>query len=414
MFLRLLLTLTLALGVLVSAADFNTLYEQLQEPLQREKKLLDHGGNDNYSSKYIRYAAFGDSWSSGVNYGPPNADLEYDYPNGTETCRCRRVNEAWPVQIRNSINNHTNSSVAPSWTQNRKIDLDFLACHASYFDDMPGQLRRLNDSKPPPDFATLMIGGNPGGFPDLLYNCIFWPERSRDYGPEYPDPEGECFKAVQRCQNNIGAQWFIDGVLRSIALILTEPRIRQNPDFKLYVVGYAELFNHEDEACGNWSFGVWPGKKPLLKKELRVEIDKVIRAGRELYDRLLNGPLFGDQVQYVDINHLFDGHRFCEPTLNGTLEQQNEKSWLYNLNWPGCIPVMEEDELRELELDASMLPYFCRKCGGLFGYGEFVRPFHPKAVAHVAIKDHVLQKLAEDPPIPQPDKDAPNGPHDEF
>ncbi|KAF2100069.1 hypothetical protein NA57DRAFT_55998 [Rhizodiscina lignyota] len=409
------LCLAFSLALLVNRADSNSAYQRFQESLQLEISRKEPDKADNYTSRFIRYAAFGDSWSSGVNYGPADQELEYDYPNGTETCRCRRVNEAWPVQLRDDINNMTNHSMAPEWTHGRQIDLDFVACHASYFDAIPEQLAQLNDTHPP-DFATLMIGGNPGGFPDLLFNCIFWPERSKDYGPEYPDPEGECYKAVQRCNENVRAQWFIEGVLRSIALILTEPRIARNPSFKLYVLGYASLFNEEDKACDQWSFGVWPGKKPLLKKALRKEINNVIHAGRELYDRLLNGPLFGDQVQYIDIDHLFDGRRFCEPTLNGTLQQQNEKSWLYNLEWPGCIPIMESDDpsLHELGLDEKRWPYFCRKCGGLLEYGEFVRPFHPKPPAHLAIKDLFLQKLAETISLDPPDKLRPKGLQDEF
>lgn len=373
-----------------------------------------------YSLKYVRYVSFGDSWSSGVNYGGPDASVEYNYPDQDEICRCRRVKEAWPNQLTVDLNNRTNSSsdAAPEWLQGRQIDLDFLACHASYFPDIPDQVSRLNKTYSP-DFGTLMIGGNPGGFADILYDCVFWPERGKDYGPEFPDPEGECFKALERANDIVRSQWFLEGILLSISLILTAPMVRRNPHFKLYVVSYATLFNDEDEACDDLSFGYWSGQKPLLKKELRQEINGVIHAGRKLYDRLLNGPLFSDQVRYIDIDHVFNGRRFCEPTMNGTLEQQNENSWLYNFVWPSCIPLMAEDAMADLDpghLHDTTWPTFCRKCGGLLDYGEFQRPFHPKPVAHKAIKDYVLQELAKTPPPPPPDRDHDGikGMHEEF
>lgn len=353
----------------------------------------------NYAKKYLRFASFGDSWSSGVNYGPPDESLEYNYPNQSEVCRCRRVNEAWPVQLMRSVNNITNDTSFPAWTSDRALDLDYVACYASYFEDIPGQIANLNQSFAP-EFATLTLGGNPGGFPDLLYNCIFWPDHGKDYGPEYPDPEGECWKAIERAKETVQSQLFLEGILRSVSLILTEPRIRQSLDFKLYVIGYAELFNPDDDSCDDLSFGVWSGKKPLLKKELRREINGIISMGRQLYDRILNSPLFSDTVRYVDINPLFKEHRFCEKTDNGTLEQQNDKSWLYNLQWPACIPITDNDA-PEAQLNATQgvhdvtWPNFCRKCGSLLEYGEFVRPFHPKPVAHKVIAQHVADTLSE-------------------
>ena len=31
--------------------------------------------------------------SAGVNWGPPSEEVEFDFPDGEEVCRCRRVNE---------------------------------------------------------------------------------------------------------------------------------------------------------------------------------------------------------------------------------------------------------------------------------------------------------------------------------
>lgn len=335
-------------------------------------------------AEHIRYAAFGDSWASGVNYGPPNADLEYDFPNNEELCRCRRVNEAYPVQLQDDRN--------ISWANGKKPDLDFVACHGAFFDAIPDQVRRLNQSVAP-RFATLMIGGNNGGFPDIIENCIYQPNRDKDYGPEYPDPSGECFKALQRARRTVTSWTFVKGIRDSINAVLDEPRIKRDTNFRLYILGYAGLFNHDDRACDDWSFGVWPGKQQKLSTVLRKDINLVIDAGRFLYDKLINRVLRNSKVRYIDTNAAFAKHRFCEPTEEGTLAAQAANSWLWSLEWTGCIPLAQQSVVQQTPLMSESWPEFCRKCGDLGQLGEVQRPFHPKPEGHKAIKDALTAVL---------------------
>ncbi|KAK3076199.1 hypothetical protein LTS18_013644, partial [Coniosporium uncinatum] len=109
-----------------------------------------------------------------------------------------------------------------------------------------------------------MIGGNNGGFPVIVLDCIYQVDKDRDYGPQYPDPNSECTKALSRARQNIHAPWFRDGLLSSIDAIPNEPCIRLDSHFRLYVVGYASLFNHDDEACDELNFTFSPGKEQRL------------------------------------------------------------------------------------------------------------------------------------------------------
>ncbi|KAJ9639012.1 hypothetical protein H2201_005924 [Coniosporium apollinis] len=340
--------------------------------------LSDSAFTQVYDAEYMRYAAFGDSWASGANYGPPNENLEYDFSNNEELCRCRRVNEAYPVQLRDDRN--------ISWTSGKKLDLDFVACHGAFFDAIPDQVERLNQSIAP-RLATLMIGGNNGGFPDIIENCIYQPDKYKDYGPEYPDPRGECFKALQRVRRAVTSWSFLKGIQDSINAILSKPRIERDPNFRLYVLGYAGPFNHDDHACDDWSFGVWPGKQQKLSTVLRKDINLVIDAGRFLYDKLINRVLRNPKVSYVDINAAFANHRFCEPTKEGTQAAQAANSWLRSLEWTGCIPLVQQDVVQDTPLMAASWPEFCHKCGDIGQLGEVQRPFHPKPEGHEAIKD---------------------------
>jgi hypothetical protein len=169
-----------------------------------------------------------------------------------------------------------------------------------------------------------------------------------------------------------------------------------NPDFRLFVVSYSNLFNHEDKACSNMTFGIWGGKQPKLTTQLRQDIDAVIDEGRKLYDLYLNHLLIDPRIKFLDANALLEGHRFCEPTAEGTFEAMNAKAWLYNLEWLSCIPYVEQIEGNK---DVrTQIPGFCRNCGGFAGLGDFQRPFHPKFEAHRAYKNFLIETLKQELP----------------
>jgi hypothetical protein len=233
------------------------------------------------------------------------------------------------------------------------------------------------------------------GFPNIVEDCIYQFDRNKDYGPEFPDPEGECFKTLKRSQQNILTPWFVQGIWSSIYAILNEPRIRANPRFRLFVVSYTGLFNHDDSACDDWSFGIWGGKQPKLTTWLRREINLVIDVGRTMYDRLINHIMFNPKVLYIDANSAFGGHRFCEPTAERTVQAQNANSWLWDLAWPNCLPLSTEREDENVNLTTATWP-FCRYCGDLGSTGEFQRPFHPKREGHEAIKNFLKDVLRDE------------------
>ena len=355
---------------------------ETQAPLQLEPQT------EIESSNPLRYAALGDSWVSGVNWGPPSEETEYDFPDSEEVCRCRRMREAYPVQLLDDNDR--------SWTNGRDLDLDFVACHGASFEAIADQMGRLRQGFTP-DLATLMIGGNPAGFPNIIEDCIYQFRREKDYGPEFPDENGECAKTLQRAHENLNSVWFSRGLYNSIITIVNDPRVRWNPHFKLYVLGYAKLFNHDDPKCNDWSFGIWPGKQPNLTIELRHAINMVLDHGREVYDRIINHILFDPRVRFIDMNHILDNHRFCEPTESGTLEGQNENSWLYSFTWPSCIPLSRGARFldRRKQTGPDLLA-FCRNCGGLFELGELQRVFHPKREAHEAYKNFLKEILRHD------------------
>ena len=386
---------TFALGLPQRAVSSPTgPYGDSQQPLTIQEK-----------HRPLRYAAFGDSWASGISYGAPGEEVEYDFPDSDEVCRCRRSNYAYAVQLRDDSNK--------TWAGDRDIELDLRACHGSFFPSIPEQVDALTIE---PDFATLMIGGNNAGFPELVEDCIFQYNLHKDYGPQYPDENGACYKTLKRTRNSLDTAEYSAGLVSSIKTILDSPKVKSNPKFRLYVLGYAGLFNHDDLSCNGWTFGVFPGKKQYLNKELRHAVNDIIDAGRTLYDYLINHFLFDPRVRYLDINDAFAGHRFCEPTKGNNWQDQVANSWIWSLEWPTCIPLgmsIEGEELwrrsdefsfRKIESwigddgePAPECPGFCRNCGGWNELGEAQRPFHPKPEGHEAIKNLLKATIEKDP-----------------
>jgi hypothetical protein len=74
------------------------------------------------------------------------------------------------------------------------------------------------------------------------------------------------------------------------------------------------------------------------------------------------------------------------------------KAWLYSLEWPHCIPYSQQQDLKTQWDDGADTVGFCRNCGGFAGLGDVLRAFHPKAEAHAAYKDLILQVLAKEFP----------------
>lgn len=245
-----------------------------------------------------------------------------------------------------------------------------------------------------------MIGGNDAGFQAIVENCIYQFNPTRDYGPEFPHPDSVCTQTLAHSREVIRSDEFKIALVDAINAVMNIEGVWSNPHFRLYVLSYAGLFNHDDTACDAWSFGVWPGKTPLLTRQLRRAINQVIDLGREAYEHVINHVMFNPKVRYLDINALFDGKRFCEETTEGTIEEMRNRAWLWSLEWPGCLPfVREGDWSREEDAMVSrQLPELCRNCGAIWELGELQRPFHPKGEAHTAIKNFLKACILHEQP----------------
>ncbi|KAL9115233.1 MAG: hypothetical protein Q9227_001027 [Pyrenula ochraceoflavens] len=347
----------------------------------------------------------GDSWASGVRY------KDRVYGDGT----CLRNKDAYSVQL----------SEDTGWTDETQ-KFKFVACSGARIGAALGQAIDMstdddNKSKIKRKFGTMTLGGNDAGFYQVAVDCFYQYNPQPDaYGPPYPDPNSACKKALQGVRDNIANAADKVNIFAAIDAVMNYQRHdMSNPDFDLYVTGYAHFFNVDDDStwCNDQSFGVLPlFHKPLLSLELRREVNDLTSRLNALYAQAV-ADKHDKHIHFVDISPYFgssghDGHRWCEPNQKDPADLFNYdggKSWFFNFQIPKDVPVPCIDSLKSSSLKSSTsfpllnfdIPWDkiadavpdCLK--NYLDSGEFLRPFHPIQQGHKAIEQHIKDAIGD-------------------
>jgi hypothetical protein len=279
-----------------------------------------------------------------------------------------------------------------------------------------------------------------------LTTLIFHNEQGREYGAEYPE-QGTCAQSIQSAENFIEAapdrpgMWkFMDD---TVADVLRHPST-QRKDFKLYVMGYAHLFNDGPESawCDDKSFTV--NMKELIRSRTpfggdpRVKLTQAIRACINDLTTKMNAQIENviryrndPRVVYISVTEAFNGHRFCEGNSNWYRQYFGTDSWFWNASpddlfnvgnqavdgakyaealmnqasinnkWNAAYNSTElfESSLQEWDWQdllatekgpAAMSPHQGASPG------IALRPFHPKQYGHAAISEILRARAVED------------------
>lgn len=212
---------------------------------------------------------------------------------------------------------------------------------------------------------TLTIGGNDIRFNRLVNNCIFgWIVK----------PIYRCEKTVKRSFRQIkdfGVR--LDGLLVQIREMLT-------PDTgRIYITGYAKMFNADTSQCDVVSWALWGAKKPLLRNRRRMFNDLANALNAEIESA---ADRAGPQVVYVDYDAEFGicKGRICEP---GVIEPAPGRASLlfYEKDGPPVAlppPSVSNITLFEDRSIAKLIP------------DTLMRTCHPRANAHRIIADLIL------------------------
>lgn len=196
-------------------------------------------------------------------------------------------------------------------------------------------------------------------------------------------------------------------------------KMKNNPNFKLYIIGYAHFFNADTDWCDTISFRYLPSpfNRQMLTQQLRADLNGAMDALRGKIKAVI--AAIGDpRVKFIDINPFFEGHRFCEDGHTFLQQWYHNDIWLWNLNIvpddPDNNPTVEMinneqnlgedaqgnaivippgDDFEGANPDDEMGPF---QEDLVFDIHWTYRTFHPKSGGHEAIKKAIIAQLRAD------------------
>lgn len=283
------------------------------------------------------YAALGDSYATGAGTGnaiiwPPSAS------------KCGRFTGAYPKQIVNA---------------NQGTIFRNLACGGSTTTSvLLSQVPWIQESQ----IITLTIGGNEVDFFKVVNDCVFqWV------------PLGTCNATISSSRTIIESDYFRQNLEKLIRVIVAD----MTPEARLLVTGYAKFFNEKTTQCDGVSFSR-TNPENRLSTERRVELNDLVR----LLNDIIKITAIDNGAEYVDINAVFEGHRFCE---EGVMEPdvQRDDTWFLTLGSSkiadkgSIVAGLQSDDAQAVVRD---------------GIPEFA-VFHPTFLGQVEIAKAVMRQL---------------------
>jgi lysophospholipase L1-like esterase len=296
------------------------------------------------------YTALGDSYAAGDGAGSPRLPPHRDFG-------CGRFSAAYPAQISGNFS----LLIPPSHFNN-------LACGGATTDtvrlsQVPWALVSDGDDGDGKVVVTVTVGGNEVDFFVLLNACVFgWLPSSVS-----------CEEELVRAGELVVSDAFLRRFQELAGAVVRRTAGAQGP--LLLFTGYARFFDAETEWCDRVSF--WRGKdaeERLLTREVRRRFNGMV-------DRLNDVVRAAAEVggaRYVDVDELFEGHRFCESRH----EKGETIPWFFSAG----------DSDGETEMDGEQKQKVVRF--PLEDYIEMTRAFHPTADGHTAIAKAISQIIA--------------------
>lgn len=239
--------------------------------------------------------------------------------------------------------------------------LDFLSCTGDVISNVNEQgshnrdaqtimLRGINTDDY--EFATLSIGGNDLGFSTVVKNCVILGK----------DTSSSCEDSLASAEHLSGIRdpgnQDQNGLSSKLLTVYDDILSIASPKFTLVVTGYAGFFSEANDECNQGSLGLISAAQPdaivpKLTRELRSRINTGVRAFNQMIQEAVeetqrrldrDGQL--KRIRFIDIDPLFENHRFCEP--EGPDAVNLPASWFFTVAaddiLPGGIPAAPHDD----------------------------------------------------------------------
>lgn len=232
------------------------------------------------------------------------------------------------------------------------------------------------------DLATIQIGGNEVDFFPILNECI-----------QQWHPLSTCDRELIRARQLIQSTSFRE---RFDKMMSTGAYLKQRgwlPDTQLLVLGYAKFFNEATTQCNKVSFSL-TNPINVLSQKLRHDLNELVT----MLNDVIRASVEAHNATYVDIDEVFEGHRFCEkgvtephPDWEGTWffrETSRETQGLA----PDFVLKRANKVYAPLDTERDLQSVISSSLGR---FAELTRTFHPTVEGHHAIADKILEVLSE-------------------
>jgi GDSL-like Lipase/Acylhydrolase family len=281
------------------------------------------------------YTSLGDSYASGSGAGTNKGSL------------CSPFSDSYPVQLVKVIGPVRFYGAACGGATTSSVIWD--------------QLSWIGDS----DLVTLTVGGNEVDFFGVLNECVYqWA------------PQGTCDSELMNSRRLIENSRFIESYSKMVKLSLQRIKLKG----RLLVTGYATFFNEETTACDGVTFSITDPEQ-FLTHQLRRELNDLVR----MLNHVIRSAAEASGAEYVDIDQMFKGHRFCE---EGVSEPNNSRSetWFFNLHY-------NSGNARKSEVAHQAHSQEVLSAGLGKWYVDIARVFHPTKEGHCGIRDAIVKQL---------------------
>ncbi|KAI9049372.1 hypothetical protein LZ554_006406 [Drepanopeziza brunnea f. sp. 'monogermtubi'] len=228
------------------------------------------------------YVAFGDSFSSGIGSG---VLVDNDVA-------CQRQTGSYPSQLV-KLNSFLGEKL-----------FKYVSCAGNKLADIDDQVAELANQKY--DLATITVGGNDFYFGAISSACIYQVTSS-----DVTDPQKLCDDRLDlgfaELRNSTLRAAFDEKLTRIDSQVL-------NKNGRIYVTNYPKFFAEprEGDACDSISFFPIAGMAALkMTAANRRRLNDLVSQVNELIESVVEN--YGNRVQLIDWDSLFEGKRFCEP-----------------------------------------------------------------------------------------------------
>ncbi|KPI43061.1 Lipase 1 [Cyphellophora attinorum] len=311
------------------------------------------------SAAALTYAALGDSYPAGDGAG--HALLPPDHPD----FGCGRFTSAYPVLL----------SQTPELNINPSSDFLNLPCGgASTSSVRRTQLPLLLRGSDGWDVLTLTVGGNEVGFFEVLNACVY------RFFPVLPGRG--CVAELERARSLVedgGGK----GLLKGVGELVRElAGYKDEVGGRLLVTGYARFFNEDTEWCDGVSFAGAGWEELFLTRAMRREFNEVVRLLNDIIRA--NAEVHG--AEYVDIDAVFEGHRFCEE--GGWEALISDETWFFG------APEQEQRSSTTVDINGKRRQEtVLRLPRPIGGFVNMTRAFHPTVLGHEAVAKQIADML---------------------